>query len=379
MNARLYQSLFVVFQATIMYWWQVSRVGAVAVWLIVLLAAVARFKIRIGRRVHGIGLVAFGLLFFSTHAADYESTHLAVCPMIAEFLLFIQACELLRVKRTPSSNFLPGLGTLTLASAVLSLKVPIADATLQAVYFGFASLLILVLRPDLPRLVFSSNRGTKKGIILFLAFSVAISLGAVMQETATRQLSELKRSLAVYKIERTDESVSQTAARFVDAAYLNSVADVQLDEPEAPVFTVQSDSCPGYMKTLSFDDFDGWRWRNTNLQKTRIDLERTGVDALPAPQQLRDSRMSANSVFRLSSNASGPYRQHLVHVLSGRGRLVPLPMDAAFILGNSRRLLVRSDGTVAPGSLDVRAYLVYTAGHFIGSTAGAPLPAVRSL
>ena len=364
MSARAYQSMFIVFQALFMIWWQVSGIGGIAVLVVIGAAVVSGFRICIGRRIHAACLIVFGLFFFCLRAAGYQQTHLAVCSLIAEYLLFVQAFELLRVQRTLSSNFLPGLGIMTLASAVLALKVPVDSFALQWTYFGFACLQILVLRPDLPRLVTKSTDDSKKGLTMILTCCVVIGVGSILQDTARRKLSEIYRSLSAYRVDRIDQITTQTAARFVDSAYLSSVAAVQLSDPEAPVFTVQSSTPPGYMRTLAFNQFDGWQWRDTGSTESKLHGERNGVESLPNVPRLHDTRLSANSVFRLPAKPGGPYRQYLVNVLSGRGKLVPLPMGSAFVWGNARHLAVRSNGTISPGTLDVRAYLVYASEEF---------------
>ncbi len=157
----------------------------------------------------------------------------------------------------------------------------------------------------------------------------------------------------------------QSGSRFVDRVDLTSIEQKRLASPDELVFRVEASQPPGYMRTLSFEQFNGSEWSNpwsTNRRLGELTNKRL------APEARRPNRLSGLDIpssyvlFAFPLRDGGTLVRQEVIVPEGTGRLVPLPLNCAFIAANqatrNKQLVLDAHGNVLPSSVSNDRYVV---------------------
>lgn len=366
-SQRLLIALFVAGQVGIFAFLQLGFEGIVLSSIILAVISASdlfsKHSLRLRPLLHTLLLVAVGAGFLAAGFARLmkggQLTDLLV--LFAEFLLVTQSLELLRDRENPVA-FLPGLGTITLVLAVLAVEVPVSLRSLEWIYVGFCVCLILMLRADLLGMVFQP-RLRKKAATLCLLATMAFGSGYLFQNEMRRDLGDLRQALNTIQFEeRGGQLYDRSEARFVKQVGFNSLAEAKRNNPDALVFVVIASNsmqwrAPGYMRTLSFSTFDGQSWNN-GVSPTSSTLDASNPIGL-GPTDL-DPRSTRS--FALKEDYDRPLRRFRVEVPTGRGRLVPIPLNTAVLRGTPTlrsTLEVDSHANPAQGSLVNNRFEVY--------------------
>ncbi|MEM8735586.1 MAG: transglutaminase domain-containing protein [Planctomycetota bacterium] len=283
--------------------------------------------------------------------------------LFGSFLLLVQSLELLRVRREEQVNYLPGLGCISFSLLLLS-SYP--DERPSA--FEFAPLIqivgtLLVLRPDLPKMLLQRERG--KGMTLLAVFAICLVVGKLFQEEVRRDLPQLRQKIGVFQVdEQVRRVLARSDARFVQSVELDSVSLANRANPDQVVFTVEASQVPGYLRTLSFSSFDGRKWRSRSRQKLYVlsptsqrELQLAGPVSFASDLQQFPGRL-----YQLHERGTATNKM-IVEVSEGHGGLVPAPIDAFAVKGATTRptqLHLDEHGNIVERSLVNRRYMILT-------------------
>ena len=320
--------------------------------------------ISLGRFGHA-GLLVLGLVVMRVRSHWAPNDLNGLYAFFAGYLLIVQTLEFWRTSaRHSTKNYLPGLGALMLAALVMSIDSRLTNATLQWIYLGFAILLVLILRVDLPRLSVSPHSGERRKAIALLFVNVAvIGAGVLLQRQVVRDLPDLQQVFAGFRAAGVEAVFAQNKAQFVESSHLQSVTEAQRANPDDPVFTVEAKGPPGYMRTLAFAEFDGWTWSN-DWDDSQFRRLKSMVDG-PSNIHSAVRGETGGRFFSLVTESTGPYQRCVVRVPPGTGKLVPMPVRTAYLFGRPRRVEQDPHGTITPGTFDTFGYVTYS-GRAVG-------------
>ncbi len=305
----------------------------------------------------------------------------AFAQAFAQFLLAVQALEMVRHRSAMDINYLPGLGAITFALLLLSSEEMLGYRTTLQMTISFLVALVWVLRPELPVLFFGDSLMRHKGNTLLMLLSGVWLVGSIADQQLATQLPALQQQVQAWRGIEIDMVSSQQVrgtTPLVDRVGLSSQVDDRLDGPETVLFEVAGSQPPGYMRTVSFTLFDGDRWRNrweghgrqgTDLQVVQVAKGTPTAEASPLESQsshpwfaLLKSRTAKDQTDHQESDK--PLRDFEVTIPYGRGKLVPVPIGCEWIqCGLDPRtsvLLLDVHGNVWPGSISNQRYRVLT-------------------
>lgn len=359
-------AIFVILQAVMMLWLGVGSPWLITIMLTLLLVGVVfgpRFEL--STLTHGLLLtmMAIVLLVLRLGAIWRQANIGLVFSMFAEYLLLVQCLEFCRPLRDPTNNYLPGLGCLGIASMVMSFNSTLRESTLHWIYLSTMAMLILALRPDFLRLLFSKRRlQFNKAFTLGIFFLSTIASGGLFQQELRRDLPELQKRLSMFRVSAAQSLLANNDARFVETVTLHSVTDAQRKAPAAIVFTVETNRPPGYMRTLSFQSFVDGRWRKWNNQVRSPRVKRLDpLQDVPAGVSAEDADViESGRLFQLKADAQNVVQRMVVRVPSARGKVVPLPQHVGYLYGRVRRMILDQYDLIGLGTVDSSGYVVYT-------------------
>lgn len=368
---------FVLLQALFCFWLGVGANGRLIAVLLVGLSILLGRNFRLSKSIHTLIVVASGLLFgvnaLSRFFGPNSAGLLDLFEMMAEFLLTVQALELLRQRADSLTghfqfNYLPGLGLLVVTLLLVSREVPFSLTTLNRLLPLMVLLVVVDLRPDLWLLLVGERAQRQKGLTLVAVAFLAMISGNMFQGEVVRLLPPLQmmfRSMQPTR-EEFDRVFADSQARFVEQVDLSSISRAQLDKPDEMVFRVDGQTPPGYMRTLSFEQFDGLQWsnpwsvdrRSSGARVLRISSVEENPPGLP-----KVDRGGGRSLFAFPEREDGDYGELTVSVPANHGRLVPLPLTTSFVLaeqgGRARQLLLDPHGNAWPNSILNEQYRVF--------------------
>ncbi len=251
---------------------------------------------------------------------------------------------------------------------------------------GFLVTMIWVLRPELPTLLFGNALARHKGNTLLLLLSAVWLIGSLAETELNSQLPMLQERVQAMRgvqIEMANAQGFTKPMPLVDRVGLHSEVQDQANEPDTVLFTVESQQPPGYMRTVSFSDFDGEQWRNRWDGRRRRANELLGVRAttlltwrrepaaanmvLPGPWYSLSREQSTDGL--LTFDVSIPF---------GRGGLVPVPVGSRWIQcalsPRTRALMLDAHRNVWSGAVNNQRYrLLGQSGSETFDTTGNPV------
>lgn len=350
---RVSRIAFIAAQIGLFFWLDIGQHGRMAAALILPIALLFS-SFRFGRKTHFTTLLIVGGLFAVIGAEQFTRNRdlLNAPELFAECLLLIQALELIAPKRTTATNYLPGLGAMSTSLALIAYEEFLPLSALRNIAIGFWFALVFVLRPDLPQLWFSDSQQRHKARAILLMLILAWILGAFAEQELLRQLPTLQQAVKEYQgisFGELDRIMVRQNASFVSSVGLSNVTERKLAEPDGLVFSIGSSSDPGYVRTLSFENYEGDDWFNTwDKQRPTFDDFRRVSSERQWPQELANLKPDGVSnsgeeqpVYRIPK-ALGPSRQPTkttvmnITVPGGRGTQVPIPQGTSFIVGELR-------------------------------------------
>lgn len=340
-ESKIFCRLLIAAQIAICFWKDVGHLGRSAALGVLLLSILPRVQIRISRIVHTVIVVLTALVFATSGFSHFLSRGLlGLFIAVAEYLLLIQALELIRQPRPSTANYVPGLSVLTLSLLVMSLDEGFTPSSLGYMYLVFILLLVLTLRPDLPAMWFAGRKERHKAEVLLMIFGAAIVAGALFQQELRQDLPQLRQMIKQLQVsgeEVEERTTSQGGTRLVDRIVLGSIAQTQLINPKEVAFTVNATTTPGYMRTTAFVRFDGKQWQNPWSTRRRPTDIYTPFATLPAelPSNLGDfpELRRDKQVFLFPGESRGSFEKLVVNIPDGRGSLIPAPLHTAYLLG----------------------------------------------
>lgn len=351
--------------------------------VLLVLGVLRRDRFALSRFAHGcvLSVVALTLLAIRLGAMWRHADINQLFALFAEYLLLVQCLEFWRMPRTSSNNYLPGLGCLTVASLILSLNATMQASTLQWIFLLFVILLAFALRPDLPGLFTSGKKPEfRKAITLLMIFAGTISCGTLFQQQLRNDLPELQKQFSMFNVAAAESVFAGNAARFVESVTMESVTAAQLANPEGILFTVDAAKPPGYMRTISFQHFDGWRWqpwKSTTVRSPGMKFLQSQTIRRNSANPEDASVVENGRWYELATPAgrqpsptkvSGPTainNRYVVRVPPDRGKVIPLPWNADYLLARllTRRMALDRHNVLMPGLIDTTAYVVYANGN----------------
>ena len=194
---RAVYAFFVSLQLALTLWLQLAERGRLAAVMILAIALVPGFKLRLRRSAHLLTLVVAAMLFACLAYFDFCSPNLDLnAPQVfAEFLLVVQALEFLGPPRSRDNNYLPGIGAITVGLLLLALdqSLPIRDVTTISTIFMVAT--IFVLRPDFFSLLISNRVGRHKASAIIVMSSCIWIVGVYAYGELALQLPAIQKSV----------------------------------------------------------------------------------------------------------------------------------------------------------------------------------------
>jgi hypothetical protein len=376
MLARISQVTWVVGQMLMMSWLGIGQHGIIVASTIVAASCLPANWFRLHRQAHILLLILAAILFGSLAYFDAVTAHknLNAPTLFAEFLLIVQALELMIPSRKSSTNYLPGLGTIVVALCLLAVDEVLPIKVVSTIIAGFFALLIFALRPDLPKLIIGKEHARHQARALLLMLLTAWVLGAMLNKQLLSQLPTLQtavQELRGIELGNADRIIVDVNAKFVTGVGLDSIAARQRDNPDDPVFSAESAVDPGYVRTLSFEQFDGENWRNRwNTQRARAGDVRKVLPTSPWPSKLREFFALRDRTLQLfdlrtdQTSGDGALTKMTILVPPRRGNLVPLPVNSIYMEAKPRSardsLFLDMHRNVFNGSVDntrVHAYV----------------------
>ena len=320
--------------------------GTVTILALSCINQLVRRKVELRAGVHTTLLVLLGGYYFvagiSRLGGPQSLLHVFAC--FSQYLLLAQALELLRT-RNSSTNYLPGLGTLSVLMLVLSLDFILSASVLNSLYLAFCGLLFVNLRPDVFSLLLDGRQARRKCVILILLLLAAMGIGNMFQADISQGLPQLRALFAGIGNPNGEDLLRLNAnAEFVVQVGLNSIADAKRLNPEELVFGVESATPPGYMRTLSFFSFDGQSWSNgpgggEQLAEPLqfLPAERTREPGANRVSMVsRVSKVDLASIYNPNTTYNSAENTIVVEVPVGTGALVPLPLNSSAVYGQTR-------------------------------------------
>ncbi len=241
------------------------------------------------------------------------------------------------------------------------------NASLSTMFMAWNILLIMVLRPDWLKLLTQDSRSRRKGTALLVLVLITAALGSLFAPQFSRYAFSAQLAFGGIRKEGEEPRMIgyQSGSRFVDRVDLTSIEQKRLASPDELVFRVEASQPPGYMRTLSFEQFNGSEWSNpwsTNRRLGELTNKRL------APEARRPNRLSGLDIpssyvlFAFPLRDGGTLVRQEVIVPEGTGRLVPLPLNCAFIAANqatrNKQLVLDAHGNVLPSSVSNDRYVV---------------------
>ncbi|MEC8556529.1 MAG: hypothetical protein VXZ82_16085 [Planctomycetota bacterium] len=125
-------------------------------------------------RTHADLLVLAGICFFLAGVIRLTSDYsvLSLFRLFAQYLLLVQAFDLMRIRSGLDTNYLPGLAALTIALLMVSLDFRVPAARLAWIYAAFTAATFGLLRSDLVFSLFQSGLKRRKGSLHWDASSI---------------------------------------------------------------------------------------------------------------------------------------------------------------------------------------------------------------
>jgi protein-glutamine gamma-glutamyltransferase len=368
--------LFVIAQIVLCFVVNAGDRGRVVGALIVGVSIILGDRFRLSKSLHTLLVVCSGGFFacvaLSMFFGERNAGILDLFELLAEYLIIVQSLELLR-KRAKSlssyheGNYLPGLGTITIIMLLVSRETQLSLSAMAYLFTSVTILLMLVMRPDFLELVVGDRLQRRKAMALATIVALGIAAGSLFRSEVTRQLPLLQEALRRVQPQMDEmESVRvRSQAKLVDRVDLSSVSNAQRNAPEELVFRVEATQHPGYMRTLSFEEFDGTEWTNawsTDRRKFGGFRRLLPLDTIPiALAALSDSK--DGSLYELPERQDGNYLEMKISVPPGHGRQVPLPLASAYIWAMSesktKELVLDAHGNVWPSSIENSEYRVF--------------------
>ncbi len=358
---RIFLWLLVAYQVGLFYWLQVGTIGRNLAACLLLVGLLPQKSFSLPRTVHTgvlvLSAIAFGMQGVSQLLALGVYAMFAV---MAEYLVLVQALELLHKPRPTTANYVPGLSVLSLAMLLLSLETPLTLQITGNVVLVFILLLVCVMRSDVFQLWLAGGKQRQKSQLLVLMFAAALCVGGLFQQELRQDLPQLRQvfdGLRSRGSEQFAERIfTRSKASLLDRVSLGSIAQIQRQHPNELVFSVEAAFTPGYMRTTAFVSFDGKQWRNPQNSRSRGGQASFRVlapsTAMPLPQTELPELENDMSLFELTGEIGGSLRKLIVEVLPDRGSLIPLPAHSAYLFGEigqgRRALLLDSHRGILP-------------------------------
>lgn len=372
--------LFVTAQIVLCFVVNAGERGRVVGALVVGVSIVLGDRFRLSKSLHTLLVVCSGGFFacvaLSMLFGERNVGILDLFELLAEYLIIVQSLELLR-KRAKSlssyyeGNYLPGLGTITIIMLLVSRETQLSLSAMTYLFTGVTILLMLVLRPDFLELIVGDRLQRRKAMALATIVALGTTAGSLFQSEVTRQLPLLQAALRWVQPPRDElERVAvRSQAKLVDRVDLTSVSSAQRDAPEELVFRVEATQYPGYMRTLSFEKFDGTEWTNawsTDRRNFGGFRRVTPLDTIPIALAAL-SNSTDGGLYEFPERRDGTYLEMKISVPAGHGRQVPLPLASAYIWANSesktKELVLDAHGNVWPSSMENSEYRVFAGSH----------------
>lgn len=365
---RLFCQLLVAAQVAICFWKDVGHLGQVTTLGVLALSLIPKVRPQVSKLTHSLIVVLTAIVFLVTGFSQFINRGmLGLFMAVAEYLLLIQALELIRQPRPATTNYIPGLSVLTLSLLVMSFEEGFTPTSLGYVYVGFIVLLVLVLRPDFPLMWWGGKRERHKAEVLLMIFGGAIAAGALFQQELRQDLPQLRQMIKQLQVsgeEIEERSNFTSGTRLVDRVGLGSIAETQLANPNDVAFTVVTANTPGYMRTAAFVRFDGKQWQNPwNIRRRPAEaFVAFGSVSVELPNRLRDfsTLRKDKQFFPFPGGSQGSMEKMVVRVPDGRGSLIPIPHHTAYLIGTPgnrvQRPLLDPHQSVVPNGFDNRNY-----------------------
>ncbi|MDX1928322.1 MAG: transglutaminase domain-containing protein [Pirellulaceae bacterium] len=376
--------LFVIAQVVLCVIVEAGERGRVVGGLVVVVSIVLGGRFRLSKSLHTLLVVCSGGFFaciaLSMFFGERNAGILDLFELLAEYLIIVQSLELLRRRAQSLSsycegNYLPGLGTIAIIMLLVTRETQLSLAAMGYLFTSVTILLTLVMRPDFLNMVVGDHLQRRKAMALATIVALGTTAGSLFQSEVTRQLPVLQAALRWVQPPRDElERVAvRSQAKLVDRVDLTSVSSAQRNAPDELVFRVQATQQPGYMRTLSFEKFDGTEWTNAWSTGRNFGGFRrvTPLDTIPfALAVLND--LKNGSLYEFPERRDENYLEMKISVPAGHGRQVPLPLASAYIWANSesktKELVLDAHGNVWPSSMENGEYRV-----FAGSNVSRPL------
>ncbi len=379
-RAGVFNLLLIALQLAMFFVWQVGMLGRTATAGILLLSLIPLARLHLSQTVH-TGLLVLSAVAFAMESFTQLSLRgvYGLFALLSEFLLFVQALELIRDQRTTTANYVPGLSVLTFSMLLMASEESIGLQTLGYLCIAFVILIVLVMRPDLPLLLISDRRGRHKAQLLLVIFCTAILSGWLFEAELNRNLPLLRQLIGTFSFSGNDfaeSAVSLQKARLVDRAGLGGSVGLQAENLNDLVFVVRSKEAPGYMRTIAFSDFDGLQWSNSwsEVQRRGSPFIRLVESTNQIPDVVDGLKELTSGVrlFDLTGDTKKELQKYIVEIPGGRGKLIPLTSNANYVFGvpTSRRpqILVDAHGGVLRGTLENQSFGILAG----GANAGQP-------
>lgn len=344
-------------------WIGASLVSAWVVAATLLFALIVPTKMKMPAGSHALlvsGCAVFFALFALKGLLFDGGDILLLFGAFAEFLLVVQVIELFRKGRQVSENYLPGLGTLCLVLAILSVESRLRPPDLTWPILVFFVLLLVHMRADLfsfNALKASSQRS--RVVVLAVMLVLAIMTGRLFQQELERDIPSMRKALGVLRDESDAARIMVgSTARFVEYVGLDTITRAQIGNPNETVYNVEAARPPGYMRTRSFSFFNGNRWRDPRggmISKGSLPVESSQFKEALSAQFGFPARFQA---FQLRESGR-PLDQIKVEIPRGRGSQVPLSINAAVLLAETRAsqpARLDSHFNLLPGTIDNATY-----------------------
>ncbi len=362
-------AVFVLVQMACSRWLGLTDIGILVPLVLISLSVLMRSQVQMGKRLHTtlvvISAIALWGPLFKSGLLLIDAN--AFAQAFAQFLLAVQSLELVRQRSDMDTNYLPGLGAITFALLLISSEEVLGYRTTLQMTFGFLVALVWGLRPELPMLFFGSSLMRHKGNTLLMLLTGVLLIGSFADQQLSSQLPSLQQRVQALRGIEIDMVSSQRVAGMtplVDRVGLNSQVDDRLDGPETVLFEVAGSQPPGYMRTVSFTQFDGERWRNRWDGRGRQGSDPQVIQPAKQPPSVAGSTIVAQSNQPWFAFEKGERDQQFDHfevmLPFGRGALVPVPIGSQWIQCdlNSRTSVMLLDvhGNIWPGSINNQRY-----------------------
>ena len=319
-------------------------------------------------RTHADLLVLAGICFFLAGVIRLTSDYsvLSLFRLFAQYLLLVQAFELMRIRSGLDTNYLPGLAALTIALLMVSLDFRVPAARLAWIYAAFTAATFGLLRSDLVFSLFQSGLKRRKGSLLGMLAVFSMTFGSLSRSEIEQALPQMIRWISGYWDLQQENTRVDANSAFVQEVGLNSIAQYMRTRGGELVFSVYAPKAPGYMRTLSFDSFDGRSWRG----QKRSPIAGLCSDLVP-PTQVSSGWAFPETLYRVQKPLAYSLAEEsvpldcamTVEVEERSGKLTPVPLNAVVLVGEverEARIVVDRHLNVMPGEIQNAQYGVVT-------------------